>query len=76
MLYEEDSERLGEQADALTHFIRGRCFMRVVDGHCIALRHEGGEWLCSVYEQRPLLCREFERGSKTCRELVQLRRLA
>jgi len=73
MVYEEDSERLADRADELTHFIRGRCFMRKKEGHCIALVQVGEHWQCSIYEQRPGLCREFERGCGTCRTLVPLR---
>ena len=67
MLFDEDLERLGERAAELTHWIKGRCFLRMQDGHCIALRQDGERWLCSVYEIRPGLCREFQRGYDTCR---------
>lgn len=70
MVFEADSERLGARAGELTHFIAGRCFMRQVDGHCIALQQHGEHWLCSIYETRPQLCRDFERGCGKCREVV------
>lgn len=73
MVFTQDSARLAERADELTHFIHGRCFMRQVDGHCIALRRHGEHWLCSIYEQRPQLCRDFERGCDTCHGAVELR---
>jgi Fe-S-cluster containining protein len=73
MLFDEDLVRLGERAAELTHWIKGRCFLRMEAGHCIALRQDGERWLCSVYEIRPGLCREFERGCDTCRTVVQLR---
>ena len=70
MVFEEDEPRLGALASELTVFIAGRRYMKAVDGHCIALRREGMHWLCSIYEQRPRLCREFARGIPTCRENV------
>lgn len=70
MLFEGDLERLGERADSLTVWIAGRVFMRSEAGHCIALRQDGARWLCSIYEQRPRLCREFERGCETCHAVV------
>lgn len=54
-----------EQAE-LTHFVGTRCFMKMKDGHCVALVQEGDEWLCSLYERRPALCRDFERGGPAC----------
>lgn len=34
---------------------------------CIALRGTIGKWTrCKMYEDRPKLCRELERGSKDC----------
>ena len=50
-----------------TRFVGNRCFMRMSEGHCIALRREAsGLQLCSVYERRPRICRELERGSPAC----------
>jgi Fe-S-cluster containining protein len=73
MLFEGDLERLGERAEELTHWIRGRCFMRTSEGHCIALRKDGSRWLCSIYDQRPTLCREFSRGCDVCHAAVASR---
>ena len=73
MVFESDTHRLGERAEELTHWIGGRNFMRRTDGHCIALKQQGENWLCSIYEIRPQLCRDFERACDTCRELVPLR---
>jgi uncharacterized protein len=85
LVFEEDETRLGGQADLLTHWVGSRRFMRIEDGHCAALRVEAhGAYVCSVYENRPRLCREFERGSlqctrertlKTPRALAALRKL-
>lgn len=37
--------------------------MRQRQGACIALTRGG---LCSIYEDRPLVCRDFQRGSEEC----------
>ncbi len=34
------------------------------DGWCVAL--DRNTMLCTIYEQRPLVCREFEEGSDDC----------
>lgn len=63
-----DYERLGDDAERLTHFIENKAYMRLEGGHCVALEvHESGRFLCSVYERRPDVCRWLERGSGTCR---------
>jgi hypothetical protein len=64
-----DYERLGDDAPALTEFLGDRAFMRMVDGHCIALRREPGtgRFWCSVYDKRPDVCHWLERGSGQCR---------
>ena len=46
------------------------------DGSCVALRREGGRFLCSIYERRPGACREFEQGARRCQELREVRGLA
>jgi len=38
--------------------------LRLDDGWCSAL--DRGTFLCSIYENRPLICREFEMGSYEC----------
>lgn len=40
--------------------------LRLEDGWCSAL--DRGTLLCSIYEKRPLICREFEMGSYECKE--------
>ncbi len=64
----EDYARLGAEADALTHFVGNRCFMKMSGGHCAALRIDGAraQFFCSVYETRPETCRALERGSAAC----------
>jgi Fe-S-cluster containining protein len=40
--------------------------IRLDDGWCAAL--DRGTHMCSIYEVRPLICREFEMGSFECQE--------
>lgn len=66
-----DWERLGPDAERLAHFIGNRAFMRMRDGHCAALEVRpsaggGPDFLCSIYERRPDICRELGRGSPEC----------
>ena len=63
----DDHARLGEHAAQLAHFIGNRCYMRMEDGHCAALRVDReGNFVCTVYEQRPETCRELARASSQC----------
>jgi len=63
----DDWTRLGERADELAHFIGNKAFMRMHDGHCIALRVTAdGQFLCDAYELRPSTCRDLEEGSREC----------
>ena len=40
---------------------------KIVDGQCIALDGKIGECVrCTIYDQRPALCRMFEAGSPDC----------
>ena len=38
--------------------------LRLNDGWCSAIDRE--TFMCSIYENRPLICREFEMGSYEC----------
>ncbi|MFT5528635.1 MAG: Fe-S-cluster containining protein [Alteromonadaceae bacterium] len=40
--------------------------LRLDDGYCSALNRE--TYMCSIYENRPWICREFEMGSYECRD--------
>ena len=42
----------------------GETMKRLDDGWCVAL--DRSTMLCSIYEQRPLICREFEMGGYEC----------
>ena len=55
----------------MAHFAGIRAFMNMRDGHCIALRvgrdpHRALDFFCTIYERRPQICRELERGSPQC----------
>ena len=68
----DDYERLGDTAAQLVHFIGNQAFMRLdgVEGtrRCAALVVDAraGTFMCSIYERRPSVCRELERGSGAC----------
>jgi uncharacterized protein len=64
----DDYERLGDAAELLVWFDGIRAYLRMVDGHCAALRLDGasGQLLCSVYPSRPQICRDLSRGSAEC----------
>lgn len=42
----------------------GESMLRLDDGFCSALDRDS--YLCSIYENRPWICREFEMGSYEC----------
>lgn len=44
----------------------GETMLRLEDGWCSAL--DRSTLLCSIYENRPWICREFEMGSYECRD--------
>jgi len=64
----DDYSRLGERAQELVWFEGIRAFMRMTDGHCAALVIDGRsrQFVCSVYLDRPQVCRDLERGSGAC----------
>ncbi|MBW2463270.1 MAG: YkgJ family cysteine cluster protein [Deltaproteobacteria bacterium] len=65
----DDHARLGDDADALTVWYGNQAFLGMNDGHCAALEVDGavGHFACRVYDRRPAICRELERGSPACR---------
>jgi uncharacterized protein len=69
----DDWTRLGADAERWAVFVNNRAFMRMVEGHCAALRVEppseetgAARFVCSIYETRPQVCRELARGSGEC----------
>lgn len=69
----DDHRRLGDDADRLVEWIGNLAFMKLAgDGdvrRCAALLLDArsGTFACSVYENRPAVCRDLERGSGACR---------
>jgi len=63
-----DYARLGDRAEELIWFEGNRAYMRMVDGHCGALRVDrgSGHFVCTVYETRPQTCRDLARSSRAC----------
>ncbi|HEY0966185.1 MAG TPA: YkgJ family cysteine cluster protein [Opitutaceae bacterium] len=67
----DDWTRLGAEAERVAHFIGHRAYLRMTGGHCAALvvtpAPDGrGRFACSIYEQRPQVCRDLTRGSPSC----------
>jgi len=65
----DDHARLDD--DTLVEWIGNQAFMRIGHthgiGHCAALvPAKDGTFLCSVYDRRPQVCRDLERGSGAC----------
>jgi hypothetical protein len=72
----DDWSRLGDEAERLAHFVRHRAFMRMHEGHCAALdvrtTADGvKEYFCTIYERRPQICRDLERGSPECEAEIE-----
>lgn len=70
-IYDEDAERMTQkQRQLYTVKLRGnKHAMRLVgDKRCAALEGEiGGCVSCRIYDNRPEVCRNFERGDDSCR---------
>ena len=67
----DDWSRLGEAAGRVAHFIGHRAYMKMTEEHCAALEihplADGGrEFFCTVYADRPQVCRDLARGSPEC----------
>ncbi len=45
-----------------------RCMDQQGDGACMAL--DPATLLCTIYERRPQVCRDFARGSSLCRKIL------
>ena len=46
-----------------------RCLDQQGDGACVAL--DPVTRLCTIYDRRPQVCRQFERGSGLCRMILE-----
>ncbi|HVY25767.1 MAG TPA: YkgJ family cysteine cluster protein [Polyangiaceae bacterium] len=64
----DDHARLGARADELVRFDGTRAYMRMVDGHCSALKIDARTemFVCTAYELRPQVCRDLARASGNC----------
>ena len=71
-----DHSRIGVQVEALTHFDGNRCYMNMLEGHCAALVVDAvtNQFVCSIYESRPSICRDLERTSPACRGEIHEKR--
>lgn len=54
-----------EEHIAVDHW-GGETMRRLADGWCSAIDRE--TFMCTIYENRPWICREFAMGSYECRE--------
>jgi hypothetical protein len=73
----DDYDRLGDRAEEVTHFVGNRAFLRMTEGHCVALRIEAdaGRFVCTIYDARPTTCRELDRGSSECQGELATKRV-
>ncbi|MEO6953398.1 MAG: YkgJ family cysteine cluster protein [Polyangia bacterium] len=64
----------GPDADRMSRETRSRMvvrhgerrYLRMLNGHCAALRARGGHYACRIYEERPTPCRTVDAGSREC----------
>ncbi|WP_325205977.1 YkgJ family cysteine cluster protein [Vibrio sp. 03_296] len=58
----------GVSRGSTLHLMNGveKRLLRLSDGWCSALDRE--TFMCTIYENRPWICREFEMGSHECRD--------
>jgi uncharacterized protein len=65
----DDYSRLGDRAEDLVWFDGSSAHMRMHEGHCRALQIDAGseQYVCTVYDARPQVCRDLARGSPACR---------
>jgi Fe-S-cluster containining protein len=73
-LTEADCERLGDDAANPTAEEGGARYMVMRRGHCAALQVGAIAFACSVYERRPAVCRELDRGTPACIEERHLKK--
>jgi Fe-S-cluster containining protein len=68
---EADWTRLGAHADRVARHVGRQAFMRMEDGHCIALqvttrRGAPPVFFCEIYDRRPHVCRQLAQGRAAC----------
>lgn len=77
----DDWSRLGAEAERVAQFIGNRAYMRIEAGKCAALavrvKADGAEgakeFFCTIYDRRPRVCRDLERGSPQCEGEIALK---
>jgi Fe-S-cluster containining protein len=64
----DDYARLGDTAEDHVRWIGNRAYLRMTENHCAALVVDAvsRRFVCSIYERRPRICRDLERGSPAC----------
>jgi uncharacterized protein len=67
-LMPSDLERLGALADAssIVDLHGGLPYLVMRDQHCAQLKVDGETFACGIYQQRPAVCRDLDRGSPSC----------
>jgi hypothetical protein len=68
---EADWIRLGADADRMARHVGRQAFMRMEEGHCVALqittpRGARSVFFCALYDRRPQVCRHLAQGSAAC----------
>lgn len=62
----DDWGRLGDRAESLTDWTQNHAFMRMHEGRCIALAVDDDGVRCTIYADRPDVCRTLARGGGAC----------
>ena len=67
----DDWVRLGDETGRIADFDGHRAYLKIHDGHCAALEIRNGlggqrEYFCTIYDRRPQICRDLDRGSPHC----------
>jgi len=67
----DDWARLGDETERVAHFIGNRAYLKIHDSYCAALEIRSGddgqrEYFCTIYDRRPQICRDLDRGSPQC----------
>ena len=72
----DDHARLAEAAERLVVWLGNRAYLRIEGGHCAALAIDvpGARFMCTVYADRPQVCRDLERGSAQCAGEIETKR--
>jgi len=72
-----DRLRMSRQIESRYVEQRGdRAWLRMLHGHCSALRARQGHYSCRIYGARPSVCRVVEAGSRECLDARRRRGVA